>query len=140
MKRLCLVQAGFHRYYRERSEPRVQRLRMKLRVFAVLIVLVASPYISAAIPTQAPVSSNPHPAEKTYDVRSFVSELQRLEVELQTQPSPTGIKKFRDGLPASWNVTTPEHSYSISTKQLRDQLKGNSTDDAETWLEQLKLE
>src|SRR6202051_3719265 len=140
MKRLCLVQAGFHRYYRERSEPRVQRLRMKLRVFAVLIVLVASPFSSTAIPTQAPVSSNPHPAEKIYDVTSFASELQRLEVDLQTQPSPTGIKKFRDGLPQSWDVTTPEHSYSISTKPLRDQLNGNSTNNAETWLEHLQVE
>src|SRR3984893_10128289 len=98
---------------------------MKLSVFAVLIALAASLF-STAFPAQVPVSSNPNPAEKIYDVTSFVSELQRLEVELQTQPSPTSIKKFRDGLPQSWNVTTPEHSYSISTKPLRDQLNGNS--------------
>src|ERR1700722_2068393 len=135
MKRLCRLPADFHRYYRECSEPRVQRLRIKLRVFAVFIVLVASPFSSTTIPTQAPVSSNPHSAEKIYDVTSFGSELQRLEVELQTAPSPTGIKKFRDGLPQSWTVTTPEHSYSNSTKSLSDQVNGNSVDNADTWLE-----
>src|ERR1700692_4584132 len=138
MKLLCRLPADFHRYYRECSEPGVQRLRMKLRVFAVLIALVASPFSSTAIPTQAPATSNPQPAEKIYDVTSFVSELQRLEAELQTQPSPTGIKKFRDGLPRSWNVSAPEHSYSISTQPLRDQLNENSTDNAETWLEHLQ--
>lgn len=113
---------------------------MKLRVFAVLIALVASPFSSTAIPTQAPATSNPQPAEKVYDLTSFAAELQRLEAELQTKPSPTGIKNFRDGLPASWNVSTPEHSYSISTKPLRDQLNGNSTNNAETWLEHLQAE
>jgi Domain of unknown function (DUF4129) len=112
---------------------------MKLRVFAVLIVLVASPFSSPAI-SQAPVSSNPHPAEKTYNVASFAAELQRLEAELQQKPSPAGIKNFRDGLPPSWNVSTPEHSYSISTQPLRDQLNGNSTNNAETWLEHLQVE
>jgi Domain of unknown function (DUF4129) len=142
MKLLCLLPADFHRYYRERSETRVQRLRMKLRVFVVLIVLGASSRSSIAIPTQAPATSNPHTAEKVYDVRSFAAELQRLEAELQRKPSPAGIKSFRDGLPPSWNVSTPEHSYSISTQPLRDQLNGNSADNdnAETWLEHLQVE
>jgi hypothetical protein len=114
---------------------------MKLRVFAVLLVLgVASPLISIAIPTQAPASANPNPAEKIYDVTSFAAELQRLEAQLQQKPSSTGIKNFRDGLPPSWNVSTPEHRYSVSTKPLRDQLNGNSTNNAETWLEHLQVE
>jgi Domain of unknown function (DUF4129) len=115
---------------------------MKLRVFAVLIALSASPLsgIAIPIPTQAAAISNPQPVEKAYDVGSFDAELRRLDAELQKKPSPTSIKDLRDGLPASWNVSTPERGYSISTKPLRDQLNGDSTDEAETWIEHLQLE
>ncbi|HZV59652.1 MAG TPA: hypothetical protein VFF42_04875, partial [Candidatus Eremiobacteraceae bacterium] len=65
---------------------------MKLRVFAVLIVLGAWPLSSTAIPTQAPATANPQPVEKVYDVTSFAAELRRLDAELQKKPSPTSIK------------------------------------------------
>lgn len=113
---------------------------MTLRVFAVLIVLGASSLRSNSTPKQAPATSNPQPAEKVYDVTSFATELQRLDGELQKESSPTSIKNFRDGLPASWNVSTPEHSYSISTKPLREQLNRNSADTAHRWLEHLLAE
>jgi Domain of unknown function (DUF4129) len=113
---------------------------MKLRVFAVLIVLGASPLSSTAIPTQAAAASNPHPVEKVYDVTSFAAELQRLDAELQKKSSPTSIKDFRNGLPPSWNVSTPERDYSISTKPLRDQLTGNSAANAGSWIEHLQME
>jgi Domain of unknown function (DUF4129) len=113
---------------------------MTLRVFAVLIVLGAWSLSSNATPTHAPAAANPPPAEKVYDVTSFAAELQSLDAELQKKPSSISIKNFRDGLPASWNVSTPEHSYSISTKPLRDQLNGNSADNAHTWLEHLLTE
>src|SRR6202022_3618183 len=140
MKVFCLLPPGFHRYYRECSEPRVQRQGMKLRVFAVLIVLGASPLSSTAIPTQAPATANPPPVEKVYDVTSFAAELRRLEAELQKKPSPTSFKDLRDGLPPSWNVSTPERRYSISTKPLRDQLNENPADNALTWIDHLQLE
>ena len=130
----------FHRYYRECSEPRAQRLGMKLRVFAVLVVLVASSLSCTAFRTQAPATSNPQQVEKSFDVTSFAAELRRLEAELQKKPSPTGIRDFRDGLPPSWNVSTPERKYSIPTKRLQDQLNGSSTEKALTWLEHLQLE
>jgi hypothetical protein len=113
---------------------------MKLRVFAVLIILSAWPLSSIAIPKQAPAISNSQPVEKTYDLASFAAELLRLDAELQKKPSPSGIKELRDGLPPTWNVSTPERSYSISTRPLRDQLNGDSTDDAETWIEHLQVE
>jgi hypothetical protein len=113
---------------------------MRLRVFAVLIVLGASPLSSIAIPTQAPAPSNPQMVAKIHDVTSFAAELQRLDTELKKKSSPTSIKEFRDGLPPSWNVSTPERSYSISTKPLRDQLNGDSADKARAWLEHLLLE
>ena len=109
---------------------------MNLRVICIFTLS----FSSTAIPTQAPAGSNSHPVEKIYDVASFAAELQRLEAELQQKPSPTGIKNFRDELPPSWNVSTPEHSYSISTQPLRDQLNGNSTNNAETWIEHLQVE
>src|SRR6202011_1017234 len=140
MKVFCLLPPGFHRYYRKCSEPRVQRLGMKLRVFAVLIVLGAWPLSSTAIPTQVLATPNPQPVEKVYNVTSFAAELRRLEAELQKKPSPTSIKNLRDGLPPSWNVATPERRYSISTKPLRDQLNGNSADKALTWIEHLQVE
>jgi hypothetical protein len=140
MKVFCLLLPGFHRYYRECSDPRVQRLRMKLRVFAVLIALGASPLIGTAIPTQAPSTSNSQPAEKVYDAKSFAAELQRLDAELQEKPTAASVKDLRDTLPPSWNLSTPEHSYSISTKPLRDQLNGTSAGKALTWIEHLQVE
>src|ERR1700720_755094 len=108
MKVFCLLQPGFHRYYRECSDSRVQRLRMKLRVFAVLIVLGASPLIGTAIPTQAASTSNPQPAEKVYDAKSFAAELKRLGTDLRANPSAASIKDLRDTLPPSWNLSAPE--------------------------------
>jgi Domain of unknown function (DUF4129) len=113
---------------------------MKLRALAILIVLGASPLSSIAIPTQAPASSNPPPAEKVYDVTSFAAELQRLDAELQKKSSPAGVKEFRNALPLSWNVSTPERSYSISTTPLRDQLNGDSAAKAGSWIEHLQME
>src|ERR1700732_2404390 len=140
MKVFCLLRRGFHRYYRECSEPRIQRLGMKLRVFGVLIVLGASSLSSTAIPTQTPATSNPHTVQEVYDVTSFAAELRRLDAELQKKPSPTGIKDLRDGLPPCWTVSTPERSYAISTKPLRDELNGNSASKALTWIEHLQVE
>jgi Domain of unknown function (DUF4129) len=140
MKVHCLLQAEFHRYYRERFKSRVQRPRMKLRVFAVLVVLGVLPSGSGAIPTQAPAAANPQPAEKVYDMTSFAAELQRLYQLLETKSSPAGMKEFRDELPPSWNVSVPGHNYSISTKPLRDQLNGSSPDNPRVWLSHLQAE
>jgi hypothetical protein len=137
MMLLCLLQPGFHRHYRDCSEPGLRWQRMRLRVFAVLIALCAPLLCSTPIPTQGPAAANPEAVKKVYDLTSFAAELRRLDVELQNKRSPSGIKDFLDELPPSWNVSTPERSYSISTKPLRDQLNENSTDNAETWIEHL---
>jgi hypothetical protein len=131
---------GFHRYYRECSEPRVQRLVMKVRVFAVLIALGASLVSSISIRSQASAAATAQPAGHNYDVASFVAELRRLNVELQKKPSANGLKEFRDTLPPAWIVVSPERAYSISTKPLRDQLNGSSTENAVSWLEHVQLE
>ena len=137
MRLLCLLQPVFHRHYRERSEPGLHWQRMRLRVFAVLIALFAPSLFSTSIPTQVLAASNPETVKKIYDITSFAAELRRLDVELRNKRDPNGIKDFRDELPPSWNVSTPERSYSISTKPLRDQLNEDSTDNAETWIEHL---
>ena len=113
---------------------------MKLRAFAVLVVMSILPLYAAAIPTQAPAAATPQPTEKVYDLASFAAELQRLYKELQTKSSPIGIKEFRDGLPPSWNVSVPGRRYSISTKPLRDQLGGESPDNARVWFSHLQAE
>jgi Domain of unknown function (DUF4129) len=110
---------------------------MRLRVFAVLIALCVPLLCSSPISTQAPAVANPETIKKIYDVTSFATELRRLDVELQNKRDPSGIKDFREELPTFWNVSTPERSYSISTKPLRDQLNEASTDNAETWIEHL---
>jgi hypothetical protein len=113
---------------------------MKLRVFALLALLGVLPSGGAAIPTQAPAAASSQPAEKIYDMTSFAAELQRLYQELETKSSQAGLKEFRDELPPSWNVSVPGHSYSISTKPLRDQLNGNSPDNARIWFSHLQSE
>jgi len=113
---------------------------MKLRVFAVLTILGAWPLSSTAVPPQAPATSNPQAAETVYDVSSFAAELRRLDAELQNKSSAAGVKEFRDALPLSWNVSTPERSYSIDTKPLRDQLNGDSEANAASWIEHLQIE
>jgi hypothetical protein len=114
---------------------------MKPCVFPILLVLCGAICCGASAgPQSAGVSSPPSPTGKIYDVTSFVAELHRLDGALQGKPSAAKIEELRKSVPATWNVSTPEHAYSISTKPLRDGLSASSIVRAETWVEQLELE
>jgi hypothetical protein len=114
---------------------------MKPCVFPILLVL-CSPICcgASAGPQSAGVSSPPSSTGKIYDASSFVAELHRLDVALQGKPSAAKIEELRKSVPAAWNVSTPEHTYSISTKPLRDALSASATVKAKTWVEQLEVE
>lgn len=114
---------------------------MKPRVFPILLVLCSPICCGASTGAQsASVSSPPSSTGRIYDVTSFVAELHRLDVALQGKPSGSQIEELRKSVPATWNVSTPEHTYSISTKPLRDRLNASSAAKAEIWVEQLQAE
>ena len=114
---------------------------MKPCVFPILLVLCGAICCGASAgPQSAGVSSPRSSTAKIYDVTSFVAELHRLDIALQGKPSAAKIEELRKSVPATWNVSTSEHTYSISTKPLRDGLSASSTVKAETWVEQLEVE
>jgi hypothetical protein len=114
---------------------------MKPCVFPILLVL-CSPICcgASAGPQSAGVSSPQSSTGKIYDVSSLVAELHRLDVALQGKPSAAKIEELRKSVPSSWTVSTPEHTYSISTKHLRDRMNASSTAKAEIWVEELQAE
>jgi uncharacterized protein DUF4129 len=119
----------------------LQRRGMKPPVFAIL-ALLCSPVCCArsATPQAAAISNNPSVAIGVYDRASFSAELGRLDKALQGKPSAANLGELRRSLPATWSVSTPEHTYRISTNPLRDKLSSSAAIKAETWLEQLQVE
>jgi hypothetical protein len=114
---------------------------MKLRAFLICVLLFSPTcYGASGNPYAAAGSNSQGSADRVYDVLSFAAELRRLDAALQGNPSAVKIAEFRKALPLSWNVSTPEQTYSISTKPLQDQLGGSSTLKAETWIEHLQVE
>jgi hypothetical protein len=131
----------FLRCFREPFRARLYRLRMKPCVFPILLVLCSAICGRASAgPQSVGVSSPQNSTGKIYDVTSFAAELHRLDVALRGKPSAAKIEELRKSVPANWNVSTPEHTYSISTKPLRDRLNASSVAKAETWVEQLEVE
>jgi hypothetical protein len=115
---------------------------MKPWIFPVW-VLLCGPVCCAkpANPQAAAISDNPTSVVgNAYDAASFSAELRRLDKALQGKPSAASLEELRRSLPVAWSVSTSEHTYSISTKPLRDQLRSSSALKAETWVEQLQVE
>lgn len=75
-----------------------------------------------------------------YDVASFVAELHRLNGVLDEKPSANEMAALRDSLPRRWTVSTPEHTYAISSEPLRNQLTALSSDKAQIWVDRLASE
>ena len=116
---------------------------MKLRAFliCILVFLFGRICCGASGNSYAAAGSNSRDsADGVYDVFSFAAELRKLDVALQGKPSAAKVAEFRKALPSVWNVSTPEQTYSISTKPLQDLLGASSTLKAETWIEHLQVE
>jgi Domain of unknown function (DUF4129) len=114
---------------------------MKLRAFLIFVLLFSPTFCGASgNPYAAGGSNSQGSADRAYDVLSFAAELRRLDAALQGNPSAAKIAEFRKALPSSWNVSTLEQTYSISTKPLKDQLGTSSILKAETWIEHLQVE
>jgi hypothetical protein len=89
---------------------------------------------------QAPPTENATTASSAYDVASFAAELRRLSDVLGEKPSVNEMAALRDSLPRSWIVSTPEHTYAISSQPLRNQLTALSSDKAQVWVDRLASE
>ena len=88
------------------------------RLFFFLAFLMAAPVWMAAAPL-TPEELGAH--------------LRQIEAELDSGSSAT----TRAGLPAAWDVATPEHEYSISTEPLRSLLADADIREAKRWLDQV---
>jgi Domain of unknown function (DUF4129) len=75
-----------------------------------------------------------------YDVASFTAELHRLSALLDEEPSVNEMTALRDALPRRWTVSTPEHTFTISSEPLRNQLTALSADKARVWVDRLAAE
>ncbi len=115
---------------------------MKHSLLPGLILLLTSVYGTASSGGQNAVSSRAPglPVAATYDIASFGSELHRLDVLLRDKPSGAKLADLRKSLPPSWNVHSPEQTYTISTELLRAQLDARSADKAAVWIELLQGE
>jgi Domain of unknown function (DUF4129) len=113
---------------------------MKLRTFLIFALLFSPACCVASGNPYVAISNSQGSGDRVYDVLSFAAELRRLDAALQGKPSADKIAEFRKALPSSWTVSTPERTYSISTKPLQDQLGASSTLKAETWIEHLQVE
>ncbi len=88
-----------------------------------------------ALPTENATTASP-----AYDMVSFAAELHRLSGVLGEKPSVNEMAALRDSLPRSWTVSTPEHTYAISSQPLRNQLTALSSDKAQVWVDRLAAE
>jgi hypothetical protein len=114
---------------------------MKRRIFSVLAMLCASLCCAGAASVRLPDASNlQKPSGQVYDAAAFVAELRRLDAALEGKPSAATIASVRNALPSAWQVSTPEHTYSISTKPLQERLSASSTAKAGIWIEHLQIE
>lgn len=114
---------------------------MKLRILSLLVVLCGPLCCAGAASLHRPPASNlQKPSGDVYDAATFGVELRRLDAALQGKPSAATIANLRKTLPSVWQVSTPEHAYSISTKPLQVLLTASSVVKAETWIEHLQIE
>ena len=88
----------------------------------------------------SPAADNSSSTSPAYDVASFAAELHRLGGVLREKPSVNEMAALRDSLPRRWNVSTPDHAYSISSEPLRNQLTALSSDKAQVWVNRLARE
>jgi hypothetical protein len=108
---------------------------MKRRLLLALVLLFCLGGRAAG--SQAPAAA---PARAALDPASFAVEVHGLKAALQEKKSPQEIAAFRDSLPSSWTVATPERTYSISSQPLRNQLTPQSREKALAWMDHLAEE
>jgi len=109
---------------------------IKRFLFCALLLLYPLRLAVVVGQTTSGATSAPAPAA-SYDVPSFTAELHRLSASLNGKPSSQALAAMRKSLPAQWNVTTPDHSYSISTAFLSNKLLQGQADQAQDWLDHL---
>jgi uncharacterized protein DUF4129 len=113
---------------------------MKRSLLCVL-VLVCSVGSEAAFGGQQGAASAPTDSPNAaYNPSSFAVMLRRLSVALQKKTSSGEITALRASLPENWTVSTPEHTYSVSTEPLRIELAANSSIKARVWVDHLAAE
>ena len=109
-----------------------------LRCALLLMSISGSPVTFGR--AQTPAIEKSPTAVATYDVASFAAELHRLSGVLDEKPSVNEMAALRDSLPRRWIVSTPEHTYAISSQPLRNQLTALSSDKAQVWVDRLATE
>jgi hypothetical protein len=106
------------------------------RCLLLALVLLSCHRSSAAFGQASGIAS----ANTAFDPASFAAEIHRLKAALQEKTFPDDVAAFRDSLPSSWTVVTPEHTYSISSQPLRNQLNGLPRERALAWIDRLAEE
>ena len=109
-----------------------------LRCALLLMSISGSPVAFGR--AQTPAIEKSTTAVAAYDVASFAAELHRLSGVLDEKPSVNEMAALRDSLPRSWTVSTPEHTYAISSQPLRNQLTALSSEKAQVWVDRLAAE
>src|SRR5580658_7863923 len=90
---------------------------MKPLLFCLALVILALPYANSA----------------PLDSQGLAAQLREIQAELDSK----GASAVLAGLPATWDVATPERRYSISSEPLRSRLVSAETREAKEWLDQL---
>jgi Domain of unknown function (DUF4129) len=85
---------------------------------AILCVLITVPLIAFSADAPAQLDSR-----SVYNSQSFIQELERLKVGLETaRQSTETLRGYRESLPASWKVTAGNRQYEVPTDLLVSQL------------------
>jgi hypothetical protein len=90
---------------------------MKPLLFCLALAILAPPYVHSA---------------PLYP-QGLAAQLREIQVELDSK----GASAVLAGLPATWDVATPERRYSISSEPLRSRLVSAETREANEWLDQV---
>jgi hypothetical protein len=92
------------------------------RLFSLLLFLILAPVVHCLAATARQDSASPAAASGNVypDASSFAAELQRIGNAIKEEKaSAAGMAALRGNLPAHWELTTTERSYSLSADPLR---------------------
>ncbi len=111
-----------------------------LLLIASLVAPVAAPLLGAE---RAAEHASFGPARLSaaggaFTPKTLSAELERIGVQLQKNPKQDQLKNLQGQLPSSWEVETPERTYSIPTDSLRILLNPKTLDDAREYLANLR--
>jgi hypothetical protein len=105
-----------------------------------LIFLCSAAAISYSSAPDAAAMPSANSSTRSYDAPAFEDELKRISAILARKPDAPEIAELRDSLPKSWTITTPQHTYSVSTQNLRNFLTALDLQKGRAWVEMLAAE